>query len=74
MLEVSISPMIAEMKTISCEEIARKYHSGGGYYHEAPTYSETLAGKLDAIKKRVRIGRDCARGAVVIQFSARVRR
>ena len=66
MLEVSISPIIAEMKTVSCEDIARKYHSGGGYYHEAPTYSETLAGKLDAIKKRARIGLDCARSGAAI--------
>jgi hypothetical protein len=51
------------MEAVSYEDIARKQHSGGyrGYYHEAPTHSETLAGKLETIKKKVGICLDCAR-------------
>jgi hypothetical protein len=64
MLEVSISEIIKSMKAVSCEDMARTYHSGyRGYYHEAPTHSETLAGKLEAIKKKVGICLDCVRSS-----------
>jgi hypothetical protein len=52
-----------KMEAISCEDVAWTYHSGSyrGYYHEVPTHSETLAGKLKTIKKKVGICLDCAR-------------
>jgi hypothetical protein len=63
MLEVPISEIIKKMEAVSCEDMARTYHSSSyrGYYHEAPTHSEMLAGKLEIIKKKVGICLDCAR-------------
>ena len=56
MLKVPISEIIEKMKAVSCEDMARKYHLDiRSYYHKAPTYSETLAGKLETIKKKVGI-------------------
>jgi hypothetical protein len=67
MLEVPISEIIEKMKAVSCEDMARTYHSSilshQSYYHEAPTYSETLAGKLETIKKKVGICLDCVRSS-----------
>jgi hypothetical protein len=62
MLEVPISEIIKKMEAASCEDMTRTYHSSSyrGYYHEVPTHSETLAGKLEAIKKKVGICLDCA--------------
>jgi hypothetical protein len=34
-----------------------------GYYHEAPTHSETLAGKLETMKKKIGIYLDCIRSS-----------
>ena len=51
-LEVPIALIIAEMEAVLCDDMARKFHFGGGYCHEAPTCSETLAGKLDTIPKK----------------------
>jgi hypothetical protein len=64
-LEVPISEIIKSMKAVSCEDMARTYHSSSyrGYYHEAPTYSETFAGKLETIKKKVGICLDCVRSS-----------
>jgi len=64
-LEVPISELIGKMKAVSCEDMARTYHSSSlrGYYHEAPTHSETLAGTLEAIKKKVGICLDCVRSS-----------
>ena len=62
MLKVLISEIIKKMKAVSCEDIARTYHSSiRGYYYKALTYSETLAGKLETIKKKVGICLDCVR-------------
>jgi hypothetical protein len=63
MLEVPISEIIKKMKAVSCEDMARTYHSSSlrGYYHEALTRSETLVGKLETIKKKVGICLDCVR-------------
>jgi hypothetical protein len=62
MLEVPISDTIKIMEAVSCEDMAhRKYHGGGGAYHEAPTYNETLAGKVEIIKRKVDICLDCVR-------------
>jgi hypothetical protein len=64
MLKVPISEIIEKMKAVSCEDMARTYHSDiRGYYHEAPTYSETLARKLETIKKKVGICLDCVRSS-----------
>lgn len=69
MLEVPISEIIKSMEAVSCEDMARTHHSSGGtgsyrgYYHEAPTHSETLAGKLETIKKKVGICLDCVRSS-----------
>ncbi len=64
MLEVSISEIIESMKAFSCDDMAQKYHSSyPSYYHVAPTRSETLAGKLEAIKKKVGICLDCVRSS-----------
>ncbi|PKS05923.1 hypothetical protein jhhlp_007756 [Lomentospora prolificans] len=67
-LEVLLLQIIAGIEAVSYEDIARKYHSGiyRCYYHEAPTYSKTLAGKPDAIKKSVGICLDCARSGAVM--------
>src|ERR1700722_11740931 len=61
MLEVPISEIIKSMEAVSCKDIARTYHSGSyrGYYHEALTHSETLAGKLETIKKKFGVCLDC---------------
>jgi hypothetical protein len=66
MIEVPISEIIKSMEAVSCDDMARTYHSAGsyrGYYHEAPTHSETLAGKLETIKKKVSICLDCVRSS-----------
>jgi hypothetical protein len=69
MLEVPISEIIEKMQAVSCEDLERTFHSSnyGSYYHQAPTYSETLAGKLETIKRKVGICLDCAQsgGAAV---------
>jgi len=64
-LEVPISEIIEKMKAVSCEDIARTYYSSSysGYYHKALTYSETLAGKLEFIKKKVSICLDCVQSS-----------
>jgi hypothetical protein len=64
-LEVPISEIIKRMEAVSCEDMARTLHSTsfGSYHHEAPTYSETLAGKLETIKKKVGICLDCVRSS-----------
>ena len=67
MLEVPISDIIKSMEAVGCEDMARTYHKyvdgGSGYYHEAPTHSETLAGKLETIKRKVGICLDCVRSS-----------
>jgi hypothetical protein len=63
MLEVPISDIIKSIKAVSSEDMmARIYHRNGSY-HEAPTHSETLAGKLEPIKKKVGICLDCIRSS-----------
>ncbi len=68
MLEVPILEIIEKMKAVSCEDIARTYHSSSfrGYYPKAPTRSETLVGKLETIKKKVSICLDCVQSSDVI--------
>jgi hypothetical protein len=64
MLKVPISEIIKKMKAVSCKDMARKYHLGiRDYYYKAPTYSETLAGKLEIIKKKVGIYLDYVRSS-----------
>jgi hypothetical protein len=65
MIEVPILDIIKGMEAVSCEDMARTYHSGSyrGYYHEAPTHSETLAGKLETIQRKVGICLDCVRSS-----------
>ena len=44
------------MKAVLCEDMARIYYLDiHSYYHKALTYSETLTGKLETIKKKVSI-------------------
>jgi len=64
-LEVPISEIIKSMEAVSCEDMARKLHSSNysRYYHEAPTHSETLDGKLETIRKRVGLCLDCVRSS-----------
>lgn len=63
MLEVPISDIIEQMKIFSSKDMGKTWHmgtgGGRGYYHEAPTYGETLPGKLKSIKKKVSIYLDC---------------
>jgi hypothetical protein len=57
MLNVPISEIVKRIEAVSCEDMRRTRHSGSyhDYYHEAPTHSETLAGKLETIKEKVSI-------------------
>src|SRR6266536_891598 len=63
MLEVPISDIIEKMETVPSADMERTYHSNGsrGYWHEAPTHSETLPGKLETMKKKASICLDCVR-------------
>ena len=65
MLEVPISEIVERMEAVSCKDMRRTCHYSryNTYYHEAPTHSETLAGKLEIIKKKVGICLDCVRSS-----------
>jgi hypothetical protein len=60
MLEVPISDIVKEMEKVSTEDMKRTRRSSG-CYHEALTYSETLPGKLETMKKKASICFDCVR-------------
>jgi len=61
MLKVPILEIIKSIKAVLCKDIAQIYYSSSyySYYHKALTYSETLAKKLETIKKKVSICLDC---------------
>jgi hypothetical protein len=65
MLKVPISKIIDSMKAVQCEDPTTKWHTSksSSYYHKAPTRSQTLAGKLETIEKRVGICLDCVRAS-----------
>lgn len=67
MLKVPISEIFKKMKAVSCEDMARIYYLGiRGYYYKALTYSKTLTGKLETIKKKVSICLDYIRSSNAI--------
>jgi len=62
MLEVPLSEIIESMKAAPYQDKAQTYHSCGllcGYHMKASTHSQTLAGKLETIEKKVTICLDC---------------
>lgn len=66
MLEIPLCQVIRDMEIVPYD--ARKYHPGTfhghGYYRDAPAYNNSIAGRLEAIKRRVGICLDCVqRGA-----------
>ena len=64
MFEVPISDIVKRMEMASSDDMQRTHHSsrhGMSYYHEAPTYGDSLPGMLETMKKKASICLDCVR-------------